>query len=132
MYSAQDLLTAANSVVNGFRPNSDSVTLDVNEVSDVDALMTFALSARSLDEALFALERVLEIDSDNKIASSGLNWLSGVRAAAGRLEQAEAEAEAAAQAEREELGTSRSRSSRTSRTRRARTSRSRSSRTSRT
>ena len=87
MNSAQNLSTAVKSVVNGFRPISDSVSLDTSSTSDVDTLLTFALTARSLDQASSALERVLELDADNEVANAGFTWLLGVRDAAERLEQ---------------------------------------------
>ena len=87
MYSAQDLSTAVKSVVNGFRPVSDSVSLDIGKASDVDTLLTYALSASSLDLASEAFERILELDSDNEVANAGFTWLLGVRDAAERLEQ---------------------------------------------
>ena len=84
----QDLSAAVKSIVNGSRPVGDSISLDISSVSDVDTLLTYALTTRSLDQAASAFERVLELDSDNEVANAGFTWLLGVRDAAERLEQA--------------------------------------------
>ena len=88
MYSAQEISTAVKSVANGFRPIADSISLDVSEVTEIDVLLTYALTARSLDEASAAVERVLELDSENEVANAAFTWFLGVRDSAERLEQA--------------------------------------------
>ena len=88
MYSAQEISTAVKSVAKGSRPTVDSISLDVSEVTDIDVLFTYSLTARSLDEASAAVERVLELDPENEVANAGFTWFLGVRDSADRLEQA--------------------------------------------
>ena len=94
MYSAQEISTAVKSVANGFRPIAESISLDVSEVTEIDVLLTYALTTRSLDEASAAVERVLELDSENEVANAAFTWFLGVRDSAERLEQADADADA--------------------------------------
>ena len=101
MYSAQEISTAVKSVVKGLRPTADSVSLDVSEVTDVDVLLTYALTAHSLDEASAAVERVLEIEPENEVANAGFTWFLGVRDSADRLEQAEVAVESSENASEE-------------------------------
>ena len=93
MYSAQEISTAVKSVANGFRPIAESISLDVSEVTEIDVLLTYALTTRSLDEASAAVERVLELDAENEVANAAFTWFLGVRDSAERLEQADADAE---------------------------------------
>ena len=97
MYSAQEISTAVKSVANGFRPIAESISLDVSEVTEIDVLLTYALTTRSLDEASAAVERVLELDSENEVANAAFTWFLGVRDSAERLEQADADADADAE-----------------------------------
>ena len=93
MYSVQEISTAVKSVAKGFRPAADSISLDVSEATEIDVLLTYALAARSLDEASAAVERVLELDSENEVANAAFTWFLGVRDSAERLELAEADTE---------------------------------------
>ena len=85
MYSAQEIKNAVKSVTKGFRPSTDSISLDVSDATDVDVLLTYALTARSLDEASAAVEPVLELDPENEVANAGFTWFLGVRDSAERL-----------------------------------------------
>ena len=93
MYSVQEISTAVKSVAKGFRPAADSISLDVSEATEIDVLLTYALATRSLDEASAAVERVLELDSENEVANAAFTWFLGVRDSAERLELAEADTE---------------------------------------
>ena len=86
MFPAQDLSTAVKSVINGFRPVANSISLNVSDTTDIDVLITYALSARSLDEASAALERILQLEPGNEIANAGFTWLLGVRDSAEQIE----------------------------------------------
>ena len=87
MYSAQEITNAVKSVTKGFRPTTDSISLDVSDATDIDVLLTYALTARSLDEASAAVERVLELDPENEVANAGFTWFLGVRDSAERLDE---------------------------------------------
>ena len=93
MYSAQEIKNAVKSVTKGFRPSTDSISLDVSDATDVDVLLTYALTARSLDEASAAVERVLELDPENEVANAGFTWFLGVRDSAERLDESSNEDE---------------------------------------
>ena len=102
--SSTQMSKAAQSILNGDRATSrqflQSELTEANQT--VDSWLLQAWSCDTLSETEEALYRVLELDAENSVALTGLDWLSGLQEVAVELapgvnsdEEAVAEAEVA-------------------------------------
>ena len=85
---SKNLSKAAKALLDGSRQKSRGfLQTDVEQGSEsVDAWLMQAWSCESFSETEEALYRVLELDSENETALSGLEWMSGVQEIAAQLD----------------------------------------------